>query len=328
MSIRIGIIGTGFIAGQHARCLKQIGHASITAIASRTKGHAQDFCQQHSLSNATCFDNGLSLIESGLVDAIYFCIPPHAHRGEVEAAADRGLHVFLEKPIALSSGQARSMVEAISNAGVLSQVGFMMRFSSAALRLKALLDAGDWGRPTLFTGRFWVNFEGSDWWRDRTRSGGQIFEQVIHLYDLATFFCGELSSAHGLLANLCHQDIQDYTIEDTSVGVLQFKNGALATITGSNNAVPMHFFADYRMVCERGTLDYRCFGQPWVQSDEATFFPATGQPETVIQTADCILEENLHFLDCIQNQRQSSCPAAAGLASIELVERIIQSSNL
>jgi predicted dehydrogenase len=327
MPIRIGIIGTGFIAGQHARCLRQIDGVRIAAVASPTRTHAGDFCQAQDLPDAACFDNGLALIESGLVDAVYFCMPPFAHNGEVEAAAARGLHVFLEKPIALDSEKARRMVDVIARAGVLSQVGFMMRFSTAARQLKALLDTGAWGRPTLFTGRFWINSAGSDWWRDRSRSGGQIFEQVIHLYDLASFFCGPVRSAHGMLANLCHRDTPGYTIEDTSVGMVQFENGALASITGSNNAVPMHFFADYRVACERGTLEYRCTGQPWVRPDEATFYPLDGDPESVIQTADCFLEEDRHFIDCIQNQRQSLCPASAGLAAIELVERVIQSSH-
>lgn len=327
MSIRIGIIGTGFIAGQHARCLQKLAGVRIAAVASQTLQRAQGFCQEKNLTDVTCFDNGFQLIESGLVDVVYFCMPPFAHNGEVEAAAARGLHVFLEKPIALNSTKARSMVEAIERAGVTSQVGFMLRFSSAAQRLKSLLDSGEWGRPTLFSGRFWINSDGSEWWRDRTRSGGQLFEQVIHLYDLAMYFCGPVRSATGVLARLCHQDTPGYTIEDTSVGLVQFESGALASITGSNTAVPMHFFADYPIACERGTLEYRCYGQPWVQPDEATFYPINGTPETVVQTADCFFEENQHFIDCIQNQRQTICPASDGLAAIDLVERVIQASN-
>lgn len=319
MEVRVGILGAGFMATQHAKALQAMEGVRVVAVAHHQRAQAEAFIERNHLQ-ADPYGSGLDLVERAEVDAIYFCLPPHAHQGEVERAAEMGRHVFLEKPIARGSARARSMVEAIERAGVISMVGHMMRFSPAAQRLKRMIVDGTAGRPALFTGRFWTNMEGSPWWRDVARSGGQLFEQTIHLYDLACFFLGEVESSSGVALNLLHRHEPDYTIDDTSLGTLRFRNGAIASISGSNCAVPMHFFGDYRVVCENVTLDYRCSGQPWVQPDEAVFYLKGAPPESQVQDRSLFGEENAHFVECLRRGQPTLCPAREGLRLIEILE--------
>jgi len=323
-TIRIGIYGAGFMAGIHAKSMQSIEGAEVVAVTGASIEDAQNFCKEQA-PGATGFDSFEAMLDGAELDAVYFCIPPYLHKGEVELAAGRGLHVFLEKPIALNSEAAGSMVEAIESAGVVSQVGFMMRFRKSIERLKARIDSGEAGRATLFTGRFWVNMDGSPWWRNKEQSGGQVFEQIIHLYDLAAYLFGDVAQAKGAIANLLHSDQSDYTIEDTSVGLLQFKNGALASITGSNSAVPMHFFADFRVATENDTLEYRCTGQPWVEPDVAFSYDAEGNKTEIAEDGDPFFEEDVHFIDCIRSGQTTRCPARDGLRAIEIVEAMLQS---
>jgi len=129
------------------------------------------------------------------------------------------------------------MVEAIEKAGVVSQVGFHMRFRASVSKLKQILDEGSAGRTTMFTGRFWCNMLGKDWWQRKDGSGGQIYEQLIHIYDLALHLLGQPDSVCGFMDNLTHTHVEGYTIEDTSIGTIRFADGSLATITGSNSAL-------------------------------------------------------------------------------------------
>lgn len=327
MTLRFGILGTGFIAGVHAKNLRRLAGVEVTAVAASTLAGAEEFIRQHELRSATPFAGGADLIARAGLDALVVCMPPFAHQGEVEAAVAKGLHLFLEKPIALNRARAQSMVDAIERAGVVSQVGFMMRFGRAARFLKQKLDSAAAGRPTLFTGRFWVNMEGAPWWRDASRSGGQVFEQIIHFYDLARYFCGDVAEASGYLANLLHRDTPDYGIEDTSAGLLRFQNGALGVITGSNCAVPMHFIADYRVVCEHGTLEVQCSGQPWVTPDQARWLPVHGDPETFPDDNDKFIDEMAHFVEAVRQGTPTLCPAREGLTAIELVEAIIHQKS-
>ena len=320
--LRIGILGSGFIAGVHARSLQKINDVTLAAVANNhSQSAAASFADKHQIP--AYYRSFAAMLNAASLDAVYLCIPPFAHSGEAELAAAKGLHVFLEKPIALDATQAESMVAAIETAGVKSQVGFHMRHLKSVQAAKALIESGEAGQPTLFTGRYWVNMDGSPWWRDVSKSGGQLFEQVTHLYDLATHLCGSVESARGILRNLCRAHSADYSIEDTSVGTLQFCNGAIGVITGSNCALPNHFLGDFRLVCQNLTLDYRCTGQNWVTPDQATLHRPEHPVETVTEDGDPYRRESEDFIAAIRDDRPTTAPARTGLEAIRLVESVL-----
>ena len=218
------------------------------------------------------------------------------------------------------------MADAVQKAGVISQVGYQFRFKNSIKRLHAAIADGTAGKPTLFTGRFWVNMDGSPWWRDASQSGGQIFEQLIHFYNLAVASLGTPVSVTGLMANLCHADQDDYRIEDTSVGTIRFANGALASITGSNCAVPGRFFSDFRIVCEKITVDYQTTGQPWVKPDLATWYEGD-QAEEIDESGDPHNAVDEDFIAAIREGRPARCPIAEGARDAHLVQTIVQSAQ-
>jgi predicted dehydrogenase len=327
MALRVGLIGSGFMAGIHAGALGKIEDVEVCAVTSLTKELAADFIRDKNLK-ARAYGDFAAMLDTERLEAVYVCIPPSAHADEVAMAADRGIHLFLEKPIAIGSAAAQAMTEAIERNRVKSQVGFHLRFRKAVRELKARIDVGDAGRPTLFTGRYWTRMEGSAWWRDRERSGGQVFEQVIHLYDLATHLFGPVAAASGMIDNLCHRDRPDYTIEDTSIGMLRFANGAMGVITGSNCAVPMHFFGDFRAVCAKATLDYRCTGQNWVHPDTAILYSGETVQDEFVEDEDCYLQESLDFMAAIREDREALTPVRDGLAAIRLVEAVMAGKAL
>ncbi len=320
-TLRVGIVGCGFIAGVHAKALRQISGVEIVAVTDTDGTRTAGFAAEHKIPSQ--FTNFAAMLDAVPMDAVYLCIPPFAHNGEAELAAARGVHLFLEKPIALDSAHAGRMVAAIESAGVKSQVGFHYRFQKSVRTIKRLIDSGEAGRPTLFTGRFWTNMDGAPWWRDRDKSGGQIFEQIIHLYDLARHFCGEVETAKGLIRNICHKNRPDYSIEDTSIGTLQFKSGAVGVITGSNCAVPSHFFGDFRLACEKITLDYHCTGQPWVTPDSAHLYRSATEIETLIEDENPHLLESRDFIEAIRKGGVTVSPARVGLESIQIVEAVM-----
>jgi predicted dehydrogenase len=325
MDLRVGILGTGF-AGVHVGALKKIDGVEICGVASRRKETAMDFISKNNIA-AAAYGNFKAMLDAEKPDIAYICLPPFAHGDEVAMAARRGIHLFLEKPIALDSAQAEAMVEAIEANGVKSQVGFHMRFRRCVRRLKAMLEDGSAGKPTLFSGRFWANMDGPEWWRDRNRSGGQIFEQVIHIYDLAAYLFGPVARTQGMFANLCHRGRDDYSIEDTSVGTLGFANGAIGVVTGSNCAVPGHFFGDFRAACEKATLDHVCTGRSWIEPGRSTMYHGQDKKDVIIEDEDPYLLENLDFIGAIREGRPTTTPARHGLEVIRLVESVIGSAK-
>lgn len=323
MSIRIAFHGAGFIAGMHARALAKVPEVALVGVFSKPHATAEAFAAKH--AGIEVFSDFREMLDQAKPDAVFIGIPPFAHTNEVEEAAARGIHVFIEKPIALEIEKAQRMVEVAEAAGIITQVGFQMRYHPAVEMLRERIASGEAGVPVLFTGRYWTHMDGSPWWRDRNCSGGQITEQVIHLYDLAAHLMGEgkLASATGYLANVTHQDREDYTIEDVSAGMIPLASGGVAMITGCNAVRPMHFIADFRAVFANAFLDYSSTGQAWVTPDTARLTAGENVLAEWSQPVDLWAAQDADFIAAIREKRPSRTPLKDGLRALEWVRSVV-----
>jgi len=198
-----------------------------------------------------------------------------------------------------------------------------MRFGGAVRRLKTMIDNGDAGTPTLFDGRYECNALHGPWWRRRTGSGGQIFEQAIHLYDLALHLFGMPQSVSGHAANLCHRQVPGYTIEDTSVSAIRFKNGALAAIAGSNCAVPMEWNGFATVICEKVTARF-------TSPNNAEFVFTGASPvrrKNIVSDSDPYREETKAFIAAVHGEAKPAAVIEEGLAGLRMVDAVLQSSK-
>ena len=133
--LRVGLVGVGQRGLQHVQGLVGM-HADemvqITALADPYPENLEDskinkFVEGYSSAGIKMFDSADGMIESGLVDAIWFVIPPNQHKGEIERAAERGIAILAEKPQSLFLDDIISQDAAITKSGVPSTVGFQMR---------------------------------------------------------------------------------------------------------------------------------------------------------------------------------------------------------
>jgi len=319
--VRVGILGAGGIANRHFNALAGNPKAEVTAICDIEIEKAREMAGR--TKNAKAFGSLDSLLAETRVDAMYVCMPPFAHSGEVEMLAARGTHLFLEKPIALTAERARSMTAACTAAGIVTQVGYHHRCGAAIRRLKTLIDSGVAGPPTLFDGRYACNSLHGPWWREREKSGGQLLEQVIHTYDLCMYLFGEPESVCGFTANIGHRDVENYTSEDTGAGIVRFKSGALAAIASTNNAEPGKWINSYSVFCKNLTVHFE-------NSNQAEFiFTGENPPRTELVNEDTDLAaiQCDSFLDVVLGKTQPICPVTEGLHSLLLVESVVESAR-
>jgi predicted dehydrogenase len=331
-TIKVGILGAGSMGQTHVQRLLRMRGVQVTAVCDQDGACAAALNQSLLGGAAQCFNDFDAMLAMMRLDAVYVCLPPCAHDGQVEKAAAKGIHVFLEKPIALTEKRAKAMVAAIEKAGVVSQVGYHMRFATPVQRLKKQIASGRAGTPTLMQARFFCNALHSEWWRDVTRSGGQVFEQAIHIYDLALYLLGEAKSVAAYAGNLCHAEIEGYTVEDTSAAIIRFESGAMASIVASNCAVPTQWQGDFRLVCRKLTADVQDLAH-------ATFYRTGGHPsehyfgkelavpcEVVEQEVDYYFEEDKNFIAAVRGTAQACSPARDGLRGIQLVTAVTKSA--
>lgn len=312
---RVGLIGCGGIANRHATILKGLEQVTLAAFCDIDGSRGTAFAEKYGTGKPPVYTDYHEMYAQTPLDVVYICLPPFAHTDEVERAAERGIHVFIEKPIALDMGTAERMVTAADRAGVKTQVGFMMRFGEAVERVKGLLDSGEAGAPGLMLGKYFCNSLHSPWWREKEKSGGQIVEQIVHTYDVVRYLLGEPAEVIGRTGNLFHRDVERYTSEDVSATVITFKNGAIATVGGTNGAIPGKWTSAFELVARNLTVSF-------ASANEATLTRTDVQPpvaEEINGKRDVSLAETLDLLNAIETGGTTRTPMIEGAKTLELV---------
>ncbi len=237
-ALKVGIIGLGKVAHLHAKALQGEPLTELTAVCSRNSDTAKTFASEygaHGYSNLTAF-----IQESG-IDALCICTPHPAHVHSAVAAAEAGIHLLIEKPLASSLQDCDAILDAAAKTGVKVAMVSQRRFYEPCLRVRRAIDDGKIGKPILGTATIlgWRDeaYYQSDPWRGSwdQEGGGVLVNQAPHQLDLLLWYMGEIQEVFGFWDNLNHPYIE---VEDTAIAVVRFKNGGMANILVSNSFNP------------------------------------------------------------------------------------------
>lgn len=193
--VDIGVIGTGQRGRRHIEFLREAGGARIVALAD---SHVPSLTGAQSLlpGNAaeTCvYRDWVDLLDDDRIEAVIVALPNHLHTEVAIAALQRGKHVLLEKPVALSVADCRRLLAADRESRGILQIGLELRYATVVRHLRAAIDGGAIGEPRLaWCHEFRVPFrEKVDGWiLDPSRSGGTFVEKNCHHFDLLSWFLG------------------------------------------------------------------------------------------------------------------------------------------
>lgn len=309
--LRVGLLGCGGIGARHLGAAAKLAETyEIAACCGRDGARTEAFAEAHGAAPYVDFTR---MLEEARLDLLVVATPPSARTGEAEQAAAAGVHLLVEKPIALDMATADRMVAAAQASGVVAAVGFMYRFGTAVRRWQALAEAGETGRVGLFAGSYHCNALHAPWWRARAASGGQLLEQVIHLIDLVRVFMGEPDTAYARAANLFHGEVEGYDIEDVSAVVFGWDDGRIASLHASNAAIPGRWLKEWRLVAHRYTGRF----EDWNNA----ILTRTGSEvadETVAGQDDPFVAQLADIAEAIRTGRAPVAPLAEGAASLRL----------
>ncbi len=234
-SLRIGLIGAGVIGAAHSAVLQQIDRAlaarvQLIAVADPLAVRRNLFSDLYGYPQL--FADGHELIARAEIDTLFVCTPTRYHAELVQAAAARGLHIFCEKPLAMSYHEGATMVAAVERAGVRSQIGLVLRYSAVYTVMRELLRDPRAGQPVAVVFRDDQCFpirgvHDSAWRADRTlTAGGTLIEHGVHDLDLLTWFFGPVVRLRAWEHNRAgHPGVEDYMAVD-----LEFAGGLRAQL--------------------------------------------------------------------------------------------------
>lgn len=236
-TLGFGIIGTGAIAAHHAAAISAYEGSELVAVCSSTASRAK---QAQEKFGVQAYHELEGFLSNPAIDVVCICTHSGAHMEPGIAAAKAGKHVLLEKPIEVSLDRADQLIAACKEHGVKLGVIFQNRFNSNYVRVREAVKEGKLGK--LIMGSAMIN-----WYRDpayyntshwkgtlQGDGGAALINQGIHTIDLLLDIMGDVESVYGQVKTVVH-DIQG---EDLGAAILNFKNGAMGTITGGTSLYP------------------------------------------------------------------------------------------
>lgn len=227
MTVRIGFIGVGNIAQFHLDRLQQIEEAEIVGLCDIDLERAE--AAQDKFGGAAYADYQ-EMLEGERLDAVYICVPPFAHRDQELRAIGRGIHLYVETPIALDVELGKEIEQAIQRQGVIAACGYQWRYFDTVDELKSLVDQEPIG---LAVGHWFGGVPQAPWWRNRYQSGGQLVEQTTHIVDLARYLLGDVAQVAAYDFRGLIRDIPGYNVVDASTIILRFQSDVIGTISSS-----------------------------------------------------------------------------------------------
>ena len=226
--LRIGFLGAGLIATYHSKSLRRSGVAYERAGVYDPDPHRAALFADASGHTPMVSDD--EVLDS--CDAVYVCTWTSEHLVQVEKAAARGRAIFCEKPLAFAVASAEKMAEMVAAAGVVNQVGLVLRRSPAYIWAKHLVDDPAAGAVMAVVCRDdqFIPIQGhygSTWRGDRTLAGsGTLLEHSIHDVDMFRLLVGEIERVSAHSTNFHGHD----GIEDVATATVRFVGGALGTL--------------------------------------------------------------------------------------------------
>ena len=249
--VRFGLVGCGRVAPRHVQSLQEIEGAELVAVTDVVSARAERIAKEFGYTLESDF---AGLLDRTDIDVIIICTPSGLHAQMGIQAAHAGKHVLVEKPIALTLDDADALIEACTTEGVELSVVLQNRYNPRMLDLRCAVDEGRLGKLRLgaATVRWYRPQEYYDdgWHGTYAMDGGVLLNQAIHHIDALQWFFGEVESVFAYTATLAHQIETD----DVGIGVVRFKNGALATIEGSTITYPQNLEGSLTIFGEKGSV--------------------------------------------------------------------------
>jgi predicted dehydrogenase len=253
---RLCMVGAGRVGRLHTKSITEhLGRrAHVTAICDPSLDLARELAADYGVEVvAASLDEALAV---GEFDGVVITTPTFTHRDLAIRAADAGLHVHLEKPMAMNLSECADITAAVERAGVALQLGFMRRFDRDFVAGAELLRNGELGDPMIIKSLTHGPGLPPAWANDIRTSNGMLAEVNSHDLDTISWFAGsEPLDVHARVANFkgASRGVTTPHFYDTLVATVTFAGGAIATVAG---VCPADYGYDARVevTCTNGMI--------------------------------------------------------------------------
>jgi myo-inositol 2-dehydrogenase/D-chiro-inositol 1-dehydrogenase len=317
MTIKVGILGAGYIGGVHARNLKRDERVRLVGLADVRPEAAQRLAGE---VGTRPLPDLAALLHEG-AQAVYVTTPNAHHVEPAVAALAAGVHVFGEKPMATTLDGARQIARAAARSEAKYQLGFNRRWAPAYAYVRDLIAAGEFHPAMAHVKMNRGELQNPPWVGTTSLTGGFLYESTIHLLDMCRFLLGDVVSVVCLARTTAYQEADGFAI------VLRCASGVLVTFHSCAHATWIFPFERIELFGPHQAVVTE-------EMERVSLCPGLGREIVTRNYVQLSMEEkwgyrleDQRFLDAILEGHTPAVTAEDGLRATELVEACYRSAR-
>jgi len=326
--MKIAVLGLGFMGSTHLKALKSVPEATLAAILSNDEraregdlSHIQGNLggpgMRFDFSNVKKYREPEDVLADPDIDAVDICLPTFLHFPVALKALQAGKHVLVEKPLALTGAEADELLDEARLRHLVLMSAQVLRFFPHYQALRDNLPALGATRHAFFRRRCaapaW-----SKWLHNKSKSGGGVFDLLIHDIDMALWLFGVPLRVSAIGSEDLARGI------DLLTATLFYPKNLKVTITGGwHHPKSYPFSMEYTVVADGGTIEYCSTGRPpTLYKDDGT------EAQLKLGTHDGYVEEIRYFAQCVNGGRQPDfCPPESSVQAVKLALLLDEARN-
>lgn len=318
--IRYAVVGQGHIS-QVAILpgFKAARNAELVALVSGDAGKLKALSKRYHVPKTYSYEEYEQCLRSGDIDAVYIALPNHMHREYATRAAEAGIHVLCEKPIAVTTQDSEAIVQSAKKNDIKLMIAYRLHFDPANLKAIDIVNSGKIGEPRYFVSQFGYELKTGNIRMQAGESGGPIHDIGIYCINAVRYLFKE--EPNEVFAYGATPDRKYHSIYETVCAVMKFASGKLATFTVSFGSGAI---SNFRVVGQHGDL---FVDNAYEYVGEMTHTLTVGEKQRVWTTkpGDQFAAELRYFSECILKDREPEPAGLEGVTDVKIVEALYRS---
>lgn len=330
--LKLGILGFGQMGQLHLKNLLLIKNIDV-AVADKSK---LALSKAKKLGVKVVYLDYKEMLEKEHLDAVVITLPNDLHKESVIFSAEKGVDIFVEKPLARSAEECKEMIDAVKNNGVKLMVGFYQRFMDTNRKLKCLIESGFLGDVKFivyqlfgsspFSHRFPPSPVPEWWFKKEMIGGGVLLDNGSHMIDLMRWLLNDDLSVRYVF--LSHE--LRLAMEDTAVLFLQSKNNGISVLLSTswwsmnqrpNQRIDVYGYAGSISSSElKNKIGMRHTFLAISKNLIHKFLGKKIEPYLLSETGKAYYRELAHFVKCILEDKEPAITGKDGLECAKIID--------
>lgn len=323
--VRYAVVGLGYIS--QIAVLPAFAHArensELSALVSGDPQKLRKLSRKYKIERTYSYEQYADCLKSGEIDAVYIALPNHMHRAYTESAAQAGIHVLCEKPMAFDEAECEGMIAAAEKGRVKLMIAYRLHFERGNLNAAEVVNSGTIGEARIFTSVFSQQVKAGNSRLKANIGGGAIYDMGIYCINAARYlFRSEPEQVFAW--NVSSSDKRFREVPEMTSGLLKFSDDRIASFTTSFGATDRSVF---EVIGTKGVLKMDP-AYEMVDDLKTEITIGSRTVEKTFRKRDQFAPELVYFSNCILHNKQPEPSGHEGLADVRIIRALLESAEI